>query len=90
MGARCGQPNGHLWTDDAELRAIARRLVRIVIFATVHNALRLTGSYIENSSTARCWTFSTGVSPERRLVSNEEPLARGGACHRGGTSAART
>jgi hypothetical protein len=33
--------------DDSELRAIVRRLVRAVIFATVHGPLRLTGSYID-------------------------------------------
>jgi hypothetical protein len=33
--------------DDSELRAIVRRLVRAVIFATVHTDLRLTGSYID-------------------------------------------
>ena len=33
--------------DDGELRTVARRLVRAVIFATVHSDLRLTGKYID-------------------------------------------
>lgn len=33
--------------DDSELRAIVRRLVRAVIFATRHSPLRLSGSYID-------------------------------------------
>jgi hypothetical protein len=33
--------------DDEELRAVVRRLVRGVIFATVHSDIRLTASYLD-------------------------------------------
>jgi hypothetical protein len=71
--------------DYAELRALVRRLVRAVIFATVHSDLRLTGSYIDGqldrallAMQTRGPAFVAITEGSRRMPSAAEPARAGG------------
>jgi hypothetical protein len=62
--------------DESDLRALLRRVIRAVIFATVHSDLRLSASYIDEQLDRAYSTLTHDASSGERSVLNEGTTGR--------------